>query len=825
MFVKGRYDTFISLIFSLVGLCLFLIGLLVPYVPVWYIYVGYLVLIGGLIGLLFCLGYHKLKACWIFILCWIAGVLLSTFFFIPLTIIAMGYTAVVHIPLAFLTCYAAKHKKRVVVFYVIGFLLALVLPHFMIFTFEKPYPIDTEKIEVSADMLKDKNPPFIDEEQFWHEDTVELGRFLEVKYRINKTSAVVGLDICELEDQEKEITEQLFSTYEQALIYAKQKELPIVPSVQMVDHKAKTFVDRFYATIEEYLHSEAEILGGGMQKFFIGVLEELIKSGDNSEANLKTIAYMTAGLELGGEPLPELPKEALSMAKKLEEEFLSSPIQSKPIGFYAENEILQRIFRQDRFYQNAMEIGTAIEIAKVLKNRPDLHKQYKIILSAYSDLTNPLSSFSVDDIVVYADYFDEPAVLERKLLESEKWLGLKQRGAGRIPGQELVRLLPYSTSKENELFAKIYNYSGELPRHNVMNRLIKAIRSGEIDLTPTEKSGWYDYQIYAVETLLATEKGQEGQKLLLSKLYKERLIEAFKTILTKKRELHVKQLELTLCLGLSRRGSCFVISPDISVEPMATYYLRTARGYRFILNAMEALFGREALEETAIDGNGTLYDSAEEMSLVYYGFYLIVCDDLGMKPEFMPDEMSEEQVTLAKQQAVRWLENYQDDNCYEKDVRYIVSALSDLRRTQVRYWMTCGVKLLKVKAEYVKRPVIQVTDPETNKVYEIPTDTESGEVPGCYLPYRFMPEEYYMPIEIFAEATGPAKPFTREEFRKLCNGCKNKDEIIKAVRSKVTTEVTKPFIFGVIIAGVVLSFLLLRGRPFEKLHSSRKPDK
>ena len=179
------------------------------------------------------------------------------------------------------------------------------------------------------------------------------------------------------------------------------------------------------------------------------------------------------------------------MAKKLEEEFLSSPIQSKPIGFYAENEILQRIFRQDRFYQNAMEIGTAIEIAKVLKNRPDLHKQYKIILSAYSDLTNPLSSFSVDDIVVYADYFDEPAVLERKLLESEKWLGLKQRGAGRIPGQELVRLLPYSTSKENELFAKIYNYSDELPRHNVMNRLIEAIRSGEIDLTPTEKSGWY----------------------------------------------------------------------------------------------------------------------------------------------------------------------------------------------------------------------------------------------------------------------------------------------------------------------------------------------
>jgi len=574
-FVKGKYDTAFALAFLSIGLCLFLSGFLISSVPVWGIYFGYLLIIGGLVGLLFSLGYHKLKTCRIFILCWVAGVLLGTFLYIPITIIALFSTAIVHIPLLFLACHIAKRNKSVVIFYVACFLLALILPNFMIFTFAKPYPIEPEKIEVAADILKDKNPLFIDEEALWHENIVELYWYGKVKCRINKSPAVVGLDICELEEQEKRITEQLFSTYEQALSYAREKELPIVPSVQMIEHKAKVFADKFYATIENYLQLEADTISGGKQKFFSNVLKELLKSTDDSEKTSKAIGYVATGLKLGGGKLPDLPKEAHSIAEKLEKDFLSSPIQSMPIGFYAEDETLKKIFQQDRFYQSPMDLETAVVIAKVLKNKPELRKQYQIILSAYAHLTNPLSSFSIDDIIDYAEHFNNPAVLENKLNSSEKWKQLLKRGAGRISGELHFQLLPHSTSKENELFSKIYNYSADLPQHNIMNRLIKAIRSGELDLTPTQNSGWYDYQIYAIETLLVPEKGQEGQKLLLSKSYKERLIEAFKTILTKKRELHVKQVQLTLCASMSVNGKNLVISPDISLEPTATYYLQT----------------------------------------------------------------------------------------------------------------------------------------------------------------------------------------------------------------------------------------------------------
>ena len=73
--------------------------------------------------------------------------------------------------------------------------------------------------------------------------------------------------------------------------------------------------------------------------------------------------------------------------------------------------------------------------------------------------------------------------------------------------------------------------------------LIQAVRSGELDLAPGADAGWYDYQLYALETLLLPERGPESQNLLLTAGYKKKLIETFKSILTQTRETHVKQLD------------------------------------------------------------------------------------------------------------------------------------------------------------------------------------------------------------------------------------------------------------------------------------------
>ena len=802
----------VSSLLFIVGLIGFIGGFRISWFPTYTIYLGYGVLAVGLFGIICPMDCWRLWTFRVFLICWAAGALLTTMLFIPMSLIAMFSTSSIHLPLLALACRIAKRDDRgrhvAKFFHVAAFILALVLPHYMVVTFQKPYPLHPEQIEVSADSIEDKRPIFIDDSSMWYKNTAQ-----PIKYRVNKSAAVIGLDLGKLKDVEKASSEQLFTTYGQALSYAKQSELPVIPSVQMIDHKAKFFGDQLYTAIEKHMQSEAEILGGGKRRFLREILTELIKSNDSTQGYTEAMGYIAAGIHLGGQELPELPKEVNILRTNYESKFLSEPVKCKPVSFYAESEELKRIFQQDRFYQTPLTHSAAIALARIMANNPDLRKQYQSILALYSHITNPLSRFSVDDVAEYTEYFDEPSVLIQKMLESKKWKILQKRGAGRDPGEgafPCIQFLPHSTSKENQLFARIYNYSSELPKHNIMNRLIRTIKSGELNLTPTIDSGWYDYQIHALETLLVTEKGQESDKLLLTEDYKKRLIEAFKTILTKKRELHVKQVELLPTLGISLGPQYFTISPDLHVEPMATYYLRTARGFRFLLNSLELILGKSSLEGIVAKDGESLLIALDNMAKLYYGLYLQVCDDIGMKPEFLPEEIPDAQILQAKQQTEKWLADYEKESFCERDVRYIVPALTNLSRTKVRYWMVVGVKLLKIRADYVKRPQVQILDMETEEVVQqIPTDTESGRIADTYLQYKFAPEEYFLPIEVFGEATGSAEPLAREEFRKLCDRYKNRKEIIAAIESRTTLTISKPVIIFVIASTLMVAAIAM----------------
>jgi hypothetical protein len=318
-----------------------------------------------------------------------------------------------------------------------------------------------------------------------------------------------------------------------------------------------------------------------------------------------------------------------------------------------------------------------------------------------------------------------------------------------------------------------------------MNDLIRAIRSGALDLSPKEDSGWYDYQIHALETLLVPEKGQEGDKLLLTKKYKERLIEAFRTMLTKKRELHVKQVEIVATLGATRREGYVAISPDLSLEPTATYCLRTARGFRFVLDAVEALLGKDALDRIQLDEGGSLRQEGERMVRLYYGLYLQVCDDIGMKPQFMKDEITPDMLRAAQERAAAWLKQYPEEKSFKEDVRYVVPALANMSRTRVKYWMTTGIRLQKIKAYYVRGPRARLVEEGSGKVVaDFSTESGVGEVPTVWWQYRLVPSEYFLPVEVFAEAEGPANPMTREEFRALCDRLGSKEAIIRAVEGR-----------------------------------------
>jgi len=132
---------------------------------------------------------------------------------------------------------------------------------------------------------------------------------------------------------------------------------------------------------------------------------------------------------------------------------------------------------------------------------------------------------------------------------------------------------------------------------------------------------------------------------------------------------------------------------------------------------------------------------------------------------------------------VVWLEGPEEDDCLAEDLRYIVPVLTNQSGTRVRYWITVGVKLLKIKAEYARRPRVRITIHGTSGEVveqEISGESESGRI-GEFFEYRFVPTECFIPVEEFAEATGPARRLAREQFRAICDQCEDKEAVIRAI--------------------------------------------
>ena len=109
--------------------------------------------------------------------------------------------------------------------------------------------------------------------------------------------------------------------------------MPSLPSVNLLDGKAKQFDDGLYAAIDQaYFQGVADKLQSHQQL----VQRLLDKVGPDSPA----APYLAAGLTLGGKETPAANKPARDswIAK-----FNSNPALSKPIGFYTWNGHAQEV--------------------------------------------------------------------------------------------------------------------------------------------------------------------------------------------------------------------------------------------------------------------------------------------------------------------------------------------------------------------------------------------------------------------------------------------------------------------------------------------------
>ncbi len=576
---------------------------------------------------------------------------------------------------------------------------------------------DADGIPLADDRLADKKPAF---------DPALVDRRPIQGWSLNASDAVLRLDVPIIKpDRDPELL-VLHASHAQAVDRASGI---VLPSVNLIDGKAKQFDDGLYAALDRaYYLGRGEVMKSHLR---------LLRRVHDKVAKVSPAAdYLAAGLSLGGEPV-----EVSTRARSLVDGFLGNQVLSKPIAFYTWDKPLLDCFRVLRFFAQPLSEPIAEGIAQVLRDDAALRDDYRKAYTFHAKLTNPLVGRTPLDFV-----------------------------AGPPPGPlGLVTLFPPSSARESELFAKLFPRG--LPADaNLMRELIVAIRSGKVDLKPRADGGWYDHQVYALETLLLPEKGAESGKLLLTRLYKKRMLEAFQALMTKRRETHARQF--TISAAAPPVEELTSVEPRLRVEPGLTYYLRTARSYAFLADFLEATLGESTLKSL----HGRRESGEREMDLhaelifmreLFYGMYLIGAEDIGLKPAFLDGEKVDP--AAAERIAEGWLARRGLDPDLAADTRVAVPIHYEPTTGAVRLWATIGVRLAVLQVNYMTPP----------KVHPVDASADWKPVPA----HKLRTIDYLIPVDEFAEVEiQGGRVLDRAELRAICDQAKTKAKIIEALK-------------------------------------------
>ncbi|QDV44599.1 hypothetical protein Enr13x_44670 [Stieleria neptunia] len=601
-----------------------------------------------------------------------------------------------------------------------------------------PSPDPLDDLTLVDDRLEDLHPDF---------DPQRVDRRDYEGWQINHSAAVIRLDCPDIRPDRETAMTRLYATYADAIRESQRSGLTVLPSANMLDGFAKQFDDGLYAALDlACFRGDA-----GFSPSAVDVVNDLFSA---LPARSQARGFLAAALQLADRPVP-LDAHQQAAADAWLQEFQSDPSRSKPISFYTWNDDLRRVWKFFRFLQYRFDqdhVAVPREIADVLASDETLRREYLELVDFYSRLTNPPDGLNLSQLI--GTDAELPELARRHHVQ-----------------RPVVSVLPSSTSRETELFNRMFS-SGTAAQTNLMVELIRRIRSGEVDLTPRQDSGWYDQQIHALETLLLPSRGKESQKLLLTAKYKRRLIQAFQALITKRRETHARQLgpaDVTSALPPRK------IRPRLRVEPCATFYLRTARSYAFLESFLhvnhEAELGQlhgwreEGQRET------DLQSELASIKQLFYGFYLVACDDIGLAPELRDEEAVD--VEDAYRSAEVWLADLTHRDL-AVDTRVSVPILYDPIVDTTRLWGTLGVRMVKLNANYVRPPQMR----------------ENADSPWQPLGVdRLGDAKYVIAVDEFAEFSLPGREtLTRQQLRDLADRHHSKQAILEALSKSTTTQ-------------------------------------
>jgi len=368
---------------------------------------------------------------------------------------------------------------------------------------------------------------------------------------------------------------------------------------------------------------------------------------------LRTLAavapVVAAAARLGGLDTPDS-----ADAQRITRAFLASEIDSKPIGFYTWSDALRRVFQQDRLLQQELSAADAAALAAAVASEP----AYGAYLDFVARLTNPLVP-------------EKPDLLK--------------------PGGAFF--FPPSRAHETDLIKRLHGNAPIPDGFSLADEMIQRLRAGTLDLAPTDASGWYDRQTWALEALVLLEKMPEGARLRINAGYRRQLDDLFKAILALTRETHAKQLEIPRAgCGPPGREIVLHVEPALTVEPLAGYYERRAQSYDFVRGVLESIAPLTSMRRVTAAGPVVrpLDEELAEIATVFRGAAAVARHELGMAVAG-PDA---DVFRRAKHDA--------------DDVRMMVPVFFDRGRGKLKVWAVLGWATRTLHVSFAKPPVAHV---------------------------------------------------------------------------------------------------------------------
>jgi hypothetical protein len=509
--------------------------------------------------------------------------------------------------------------------------------------------------------------------------------------------------------------------------------------------KAKQFDDGLYAAVELAAQRGAGRFSG--KAALLRSLAATLAAG--LPAASAAAAVVHAACDLGGLPVA-VPTPLQDAVRTLTADFIRDELASKPLGLYTWTPELTAVFRQDRFLQQPLEAATAADLARALGGTPRATDIHDACLRLNSRLTNPPARPGLRD------------------------------------GAERRAFLPASRSHEQVLLERLFG-DKPIPDHfDLMTELIRRVRAGEISLEPTGQSGWYDYQVWSLEPLVASDRTPEASRLELGERYRRHLEDLFRGALSLARETHVKQLAIAFGGGGRLHGP-ILVRPGLTVEPLPTVYSRRAAAYRFVRSVLEEAFGAEilaALHRLTQEGpcGPPLAEELVAVEQLFDGAAAAARRDLGMGPELADGGNAG--------RFAGWRASLEADPDVSRDCRMMVPVFYDLGRQRTKVWAFLGWRTVPVHVRYRAEPVVlgverdRPPDPEPTDRLGVLRRKFGGQPepqPTDPPPVEFSGECHEFAVPVMAEVY-VSRLLDRDEFRRHCDRHRTRDAILANLR-------------------------------------------